>query len=151
MTPSNPAGPACARRHKEMLVLAGLVVTFAFLLEVQDGRRVALWLLPSYPLPESCPSHTILGVDCPGCGLTRSIVYLAHGEWTNSWKMHRIGWLLAATIVLQFPYRIVSLRRGHPVLGRRFPMLLGYTLIFLLLANWLFNVVGRAYGWEVTF
>jgi hypothetical protein len=130
------------RRDKEMLVMASAVVLLALLLEVLPDGKVAFFFLPDFPAPGTCPSHEWFGINCPGCGLTRSIILLAHGDWTASWQMHRVGWLLALAIVLQFPYRIASLRRGgKPVLGTVFPSFCGYMLIALLLGNWLFNVV----------
>jgi hypothetical protein len=130
------------RRHREMLVISSLVVILAILLQVRPDGRVQFWLAPGLPLPESCPSYAYFGVKCPGCGLTRSFIYLAHGSWAESWHVHRIGWLLAAAVVVQFPYRILALRRpDRPLLGTTLLSLFGWALVVLLLANWLFNVI----------
>ena len=59
--------------------------------------------------PCACPARRF-GVSCPGCGLRRSFIYLAHGDWDASWQSHRLGWLLAAMVALQIPYRIHGLR-----------------------------------------
>jgi hypothetical protein len=130
------------RRDKEMLCLASLVVVLAFLLEVRPDGKVAFFFLPDYPAPGTCLSNEWFGINCPGCGLTRSIVFLAHGDWLASWRLHRIGWIMGLAIVAQFPYRIASLRRGgKPVLGTVWPSFCGHMLIALLLGNWVFNVV----------
>lgn len=39
-----------------------------------------------YMLP--CFSKMIFGIDCPGCGLQRSIVLLFEGQVTNAFKMY---------------------------------------------------------------
>ena len=125
------------RRHVEMLVVAGAVVVLAFFLEVHSDQRVAFSLFPAWPLPETCPSRSLFHIDCPGCGLTRSFIYLAHGDWAASLAIHRVGWLMALAVVWQFPYRIVALRSqtGAP-LGNSVPKLFGWLLIVALIANW---------------
>jgi hypothetical protein len=133
------------RRHWEVLVLCGVVVVLAFLLRVRPDDRVVLSALPEHPLPPTCLSYAWFGVKCPGCGLTRSVVHLAHGNLVDSWKAHRLGWLLAATILLQFPYRCLCLAwGGRPFFGPLLPRLYGHLLIALLLGNWLWHMIGHA-------
>jgi hypothetical protein len=130
-----------------MLAVAGAVVILAFLLEVHSDQRVAFSLLPECPLPETCPSRSLFHTECPGCGLTRSFVHLAHGDWAASLKVNRVGWLLALAVVLQFPYRVVALRtqNGAP-LGSSVPKMFGWLLIFALVANWLVKIAARLSG-----
>jgi hypothetical protein len=132
------------RRHREMLVAATAVVVLAFLLEVHSDQRVAFSVLPSCPLPATCLSRSLLHIECPGCGLTRSFIYLAHGDWRASWNVHRVGWFLALAVVLQIPYRLAALRShsGLP-LGTTAPKFFGTLLVVLLLVNWLINLISR--------
>jgi hypothetical protein len=120
------------------LAVAGLIVILALLFRIRADGLVVVVGLEAYPLPATCMSYAWFGVKCPGCGLTRSLVYLAHGDWAASWRMHRLGWLFGALIVGQFPYRFLALQRGgrHPF-GPSFPTAVGYVLIFLLFGNWL--------------
>ena len=130
------------QRHIEMLCVASAVVVLSFLLQVQPDERVAFVGLDNYPLPHTCVSRSLFGWSCPGCGLTRSFIHFAHGEWRASFQSHRVGWVLLLAILCQFPYRILSLRHpGTEYLGGRFLKLTGYTLIALLIGNWLFNLV----------
>ena len=132
------------QRHREMLVAAAAVVVLAFLLEVHSDQRVAFSSLPGWPLPETCPARSLLHIECPGCGLTRSFIHLAHGDWRASWNVHRVGWFLALAVVLQIPYRLVALRSSSGLpLGTSFPKLFGTLLIVLLLVNWLINLISR--------
>jgi hypothetical protein len=39
------------------------------------------WMLP-------CMSKQVLGADCPGCGIQRSIAYLIKGEFLNAFFMY---------------------------------------------------------------
>jgi len=132
------------RQHRDMLVAAAAVVGLAFLLEVHSDQRVAFSALPGCPLPETCPARTLLHVECPGCGLTRSFIHLAHGDWRASWNIHHVGWFLALATVLQIPYRLIALRShsGLP-LGTSFPKFFGTLLVVLLIVNWLINLVSR--------
>ena len=83
-SPPTSGGAPTRRRHLEMLFLVTAIVVLAPTLQVQADQRVALFFLPDFPLPETCLSKTLWGIPCPGCGLTRSFIYLAHGDWRAS-------------------------------------------------------------------
>lgn len=118
-----------------MLIASVGILSAACALSDVDGDRVALG---GKLVPPLCASRTIFGINCPGCGLTRSFVRLAHADWNGAWQMHRLGWLLALVTVAQIPYRIIALRYpGRELLGEFFPKFFGYLLIGLLIGNWL--------------
>jgi hypothetical protein len=130
------------RRHREVLVISAAVIVLAFLLEVHGDQRVAFRFLPAWPLPETCVSRKLFHVNCPGCGLTRSFVHLAHGDWRASWNVNRVGILLALIVVLQIPYRLWALCSPDRLpLGTSFPKFAGYLLVTLLIVNWLANLI----------
>lgn len=60
--------------------LAGLMITGAAGLQV---GLVSLGL-PGWP----CPFLHILGLPCPGCGLSRAADALMHGDWHTSLTLH---------------------------------------------------------------
>jgi len=115
----------------------------AFALDVlPGGTRVAFHGLHQRPLPETCMARAWSGRDCPGCGLTRSFVLLAHGHFRASFHMHRVGWLMALAVLLQFPYRILSLRRpGRELIPRPVLLVFGWGLVLALLTNWIVNML----------
>ena len=136
MTPPRPS------HDHDLVVLAGacLVTTLAFLLQVRPDQRVVFRGLSRFPLPQVCASRAWLGVGCPTCGLTRSLISLARGDWRGSVRAHRLGWLVAALIVLQIPARTraLTLRRAGPHrVGPAGSGLLAPLLGVLLLGNWL--------------
>ena len=139
MNCSSPA--AMIRRDREVLVISAVVIILTLIFRVREDREVYVGGLEDYPLPPLCMSYALFGVKCPGCGLTRSLIYLAHGDWAGSWRMHRLGILFGAVILVQIPYRLWSLRHGgRPSFGVWLPTCFGYVLIWLLMANWVFDL-----------
>lgn len=138
MSQKSFASPARAKRHRSMLWVAALVVAAALVLKVPSPDRVEVAGFPGIPVPGLCLSKSVFGVDCPGCGLTRSLVCFFHGRFAASWRAHRVGWIMAIAVLLQFPYRIAALvRREDDPLGKWTPSAFGYALILLLIGNWL--------------
>ncbi|WP_040889380.1 DUF2752 domain-containing protein [Zavarzinella formosa] len=132
------------RRHWEVLVLSLVALVAAPLLEVQPLGRVSARGLPEIVLPPTCASQAMFGVDCPGCGLTRSFVHLAHGSWRESLQCHRLGWLLMALAAVQVPYRLCALRwPRRQFVGEATGRWTGRIIIGLLLGNWVLGLVGR--------
>jgi hypothetical protein len=142
---SNPAPHANNLRsyHLWMLLASATVLLAAFLLRVRSDQRVELAILPNLPLPELCQSRIVFGVDCPGCGLTRSFVHLAAGDVQSSLAVNPVGWIFAAVVLLQLPYRLwaVCTCDGRP-LGRLIPWVFVWAPFALLFASWLARLVG---------
>jgi hypothetical protein len=120
-----------------MLLVACGACLLAMALEERADGRVSLRGRSHLPLPETCAVRTLLGVKCPGCGLTRAIIRLARADWQGSFHQHRLGGLFALLIVLQVPYRLLALSRPEfPFLSSRWQTALGFAVATLLLANW---------------
>lgn len=88
------------------LVAAGAAVALgaAFLVSpdhVEDG-------------PVICPFRRVTGLPCPGCGLTRSWVYLAHGWWREAFAAHLFGAVAALAAVALVAGVVVALVRRRP-------------------------------------
>lgn len=59
-----------------------------------------------YMLP--CLNKKLFGIDCPGCGLQRSIVYLVKGEINNAYEMYPPVFtllILLGFILLNFKFK----------------------------------------------
>ncbi|HET6251318.1 MAG TPA: DUF2752 domain-containing protein [Tepidisphaeraceae bacterium] len=132
------AGSIAARWHWLILALALCIVAAALALRVQ-GDCVALWFLPGHPLPQVCVMRNWLGINCPGCGLTRSFVYMAHGRWRAAYHIHRLGWLLGAIVAGQIPYRLLCIYY-KPVVTRTECIWVFGVLVFLMVANWVLEL-----------
>lgn len=47
-----------------------------------------------------CLSRRLLGLPCPGCGMTRALAHLAKGEWRAALAAHPFAPVLAAELLL---------------------------------------------------
>jgi len=128
--------------HLQVLGISCFVVLMAFLLKVRPDDRVALRGLSQYPFPTTCSLRVWLGVNCPGCGLTRSIVHLARADWRTSLRTHRLGMLMAAVILFQIPYRtLIVCGIDRLRIGPRPAAIIGSLLIAALVGNWLYEIL----------
>lgn len=77
------------------LLVAGacaLVLLLSFLL---PPGGVPTWL----PGLDTCGFHAATGLPCPGCGLTRAFIALAHGQLREAWRLHPFAFPLYAVCV----------------------------------------------------
>ena len=80
-----PVLASLVRQRREAAILVGV-----------GGIQVGLHLLgwPGWP----CPVQQILGIPCPGCGLTTAVGLLLRGDWREAVSMHAF----APVLVLAF-------------------------------------------------
>jgi uncharacterized protein DUF2752 len=127
--------------HRWMLGTSLFVLCAAFLLQMSESGTVHVAGL-NFSLPPLCGSRAFFNVDCPACGLTRSFVALAAGDWQSSVRYHRLGWIIALAVIGQIPYRLLALRelRENKMVQRTWPFWLGNLLIAMLIVNWLLRL-----------
>lgn len=124
------AAPAAAYRRRvrpaDVAALGGVAgIGVAFLLSpehIEDG-------------PVICPFRALTGLPCPGCGLTRSWVYAAHGWWRESFASNPFG-LVVVAFVLGLAVAVLRRRLRHqdpPDLNRvlTHPVALGVAAVWV--------------------
>ena len=91
-------------------------------------------------LPAVCTSKRLLGIDCPGCGLTRSFICISHGNWQRAWYLNPASFFVYAFVLVQIPYRItqfIRLRMGREPISDRWNIWCLAIVGAILLAQWL--------------
>ena len=91
-----------------LLVLCGAAVTVAWLLS--PGADVGS--LFGVEVPVLCTFRRLTGLECPGCGLTRSFTFMAHGSIGGAFEANLLGPVLFTLVASQVPYRIIRIVRG---------------------------------------
>ena len=119
-----PQSPSFVRSemmlHGLFVLMATGVIGLSFLMscetEQAGGQAVFVPGIPS-AMPPLCGVKRFLGVDCPGCGLTRAFISISHGRWADAWRFHLASFLLYGFVVAQIPWHMVQLSRlvrGRP-------------------------------------
>src|SRR5262245_30195969 len=99
-----PTAPPDRLYHIILLAICSSVLFGAALLSVRDRSQVVLPIL-QFPVPELCMMRRMVGIDCPGCGLTRCFISLAHGDLPTAWSYNPAGLWLFLIMAFQVPFR----------------------------------------------
>ena len=105
-----------------------------------------------------CPSREILGLPCPGCGLTRSILLILRGHFRESWQLQPFGyaWLALAAVFALDRYVLESPQKMWK--GLLTVICVGMVALYTYRMVTMFphtepmtyyegNLLRRAYGW----
>lgn len=104
------AAPPSAIPEWSFLVLSLVVILLSFLLSAPGEERV-YFPGTSIPLPGLCVARSMMGLDCPGCGLTRCFISLSHGDFGRAWHFNPAGFLFYAVVAVQVPFRLAQIWR----------------------------------------
>jgi uncharacterized protein DUF2752 len=97
--------------------------------------------LPGWP----CPVRHTLGIPCPGCGLSRAIAALLHGDWRAALARHAFAPIILAALVLLVGMALLpeSVRRRGIAGVARIERHTGLTALLLvaLMVYWLVRLL----------
>ncbi|WP_228461301.1 DUF2752 domain-containing protein [Gordonia spumicola] len=62
-----------------------------------------------------CPTKTFLHIDCPGCGSTRALYSLLHGDIQAALAYNALGVIAMVLLVTAFVAHVIGLWRGRTV------------------------------------
>ena len=103
MSPSYAHATTRYRWLDETIMLVGIlavIVASMLLSPGYDGVSVG-----GQDLPPLCVWRQLTGHRCPGCGMTRSFVFMGHGRVFDAFRLHPLGPFLYALVVQQFVVR----------------------------------------------
>jgi len=98
------------------------------------------WWPPILSLAPGCVFKRLIGLPCPTCGSTRSLVHLSHGDILSALSMNPLVTLAMIFAVMYFFYSLITLVFDLPrfscILTDREKSLARAMFIMLLLAQW---------------
>ena len=151
VVPAPPVAPKPSTGiHWLILTLSTCVIGSSFFFRVQGEQSVVVPLV-NQPFPGICTFRRVVGINCPGCGMTRSFISIAHGQWASAWDFNPVGFLFFPVVAFQIPYRILQLMRIRR--GQRELSLVGIdqwvliVIAFALLIQWIVAIL-KDYDWS---
>ena len=87
----------------------------------------------------ACPSKHFLHVDCPGCGLQRSIIALLEGDLAESIALYPATMPMAFCLIFAALHLKLNFRHGAAIIKWAF----GFTVL-IIVASYLYKLIARA-------
>jgi len=140
-----------ARQHSDRYTQSERLGLFGIGLLLLVLLIVAAWLKPNpaglgthtqLGLP-GCTMYTLLGIRCPGCGMTTSWAYTLKGDLSSALHANVGGVLLCFLAVATFPSLMWISIRGRPFTKRWFTQVAITVLliaIFISILEWLIRL-----------
>ena len=115
MSSENPT-PAQSKLSPEFylhLIFFGMalfVMVMSFAMSV-NGTRFVYMPGALLPMPESCTTKVLLGIECPGCGMTRAFISISHGQFLRAWSFNPASFIAYPFVAIQLPWQLLQMRR----------------------------------------
>jgi len=90
--------------------------------------------LQEYMLP--CYTKQVLGFDCPGCGLQRSLIMLLHGNIPGAFEMYPAIFTLIPLALFLALNKFFNIKYAN-----QFIMVLSIASVALILINYIFKLL----------
>jgi hypothetical protein len=108
----------------------------------------AVWHPASDPASSWCLYYRVSGMPCPGCGMTRALAALFHGEWREVLRLHPWAPAVVAQVAGAWLLWGVALAKRGLALPRwlRFEFV-GLANVAVLCALWVGRIVTGTLPW----
>jgi hypothetical protein len=123
---------------------AALLASLAFARGLAQATPAAVHVA-GRELPIICPSRLLFGVNCPGCGMTRSVLLTLGGDLRGALHVNPAGPVLVVALVLLAAQLLLAARapegssEGAPSVPRRllpWASLYGAVVVSVMLIQW---------------
>ncbi len=125
--------------------ITGISPRHAQLLSYIVTPLVILALLPvlQIGLPGNhCLFRACLGVVCPGCGVTRSVVAALHGDFRAAWEFNPCGLLVLMALVGQAVFAGLEwIFERHRTISLKHALFSNFIVMTTLLVVWLIRIL----------
>ena len=127
-------------RLKTGLTGVALLVSLAVARGLAQATPAAVHVA-GYELPVICPSRLLFGVNCPGCGMTRSVLLTLGGDLRGALMVNPAGPFLVVALILLAVQLLLTARgseAGTPVKRRllHWGSIYGAVVISVMLIQW---------------
>lgn len=102
-------------------------------------HRIEVETLQTFPL---CTFYQITGRYCPGCGMTRALFSLAHGNWVISLRYHPVVLCAFLFYFIFMLFVILKKRSGRRIRISTKPEYFCYVCIAVILLQWVLKLLG---------
>lgn len=85
-----------------------------------------------YLLDTSCLVKYLIGIPCPGCGMTRATICALRLDFVKAFQYNRMFWIV--------PILILYLLKDFKVFSKSVDRCVLLAMILGLIANWIFNL-----------
>ena len=128
--------------HLVFLCFASSIILLSVLMST-DGKQAVFLPGFSSPLPDTCSSRRLLGVSCPGCGLTRAFICISHGQLAEAWRFNHASFVIYLFVAIQIPWHAIQIwriQRGRAALYWPFIYWVPMAVAIILLTNWIWTL-----------
>lgn len=95
---------------------------------------ILLFSLDEFMLP--CITKKFIGIDCPGCGLQRSISLLTHGDFYAAFKMYPPIYSIIILLCFLFIHNFIAIKYANKII-----LTLTITVIGFILINYILKFI----------
>jgi hypothetical protein len=130
--------PGERNERRSLLIICGAILFLSSVLGINQGGQVYLPPFEQFGLPAMCATKVLFHLDCAGCGITRSLVSIGHGDWRAGQAFHPAGLAVYGFLWAQVLLQISALRRlkrGESVPRSRFLTWYFYLLLAMFFAT----------------
>ena len=90
-------------------------------------------------MPEMCSSRRLMGIDCPGCGMTRAFISISRGDFARAWQLNHASFFVYFFVAIQIPwhaFQIWRLKRNKRPIEWGLIYMTPVAVVVVLSINW---------------